>query len=315
MLADPRSSALAENFAYQWLKLSKLDELNPDPTIFPYAAGAGDLRPDFKKELNLFIDSVFREDQNVLRLLDADYSYLNERLALHYGITDVKGDRFRRVPLQDSNRWGLLGKGGVLMVTAYPNRTSPVLRGAWILETIMGTPPPLPPANVPALQEDEKGRVATTVRERLEQHRENPTCNSCHSVMDPLGFALDNFDAVGHWRERDRFTGTAVDASGVMPNGSTVNGPEQLRAALMQRPNNFVQGLTDKLMIYALGRPLKARDMPVVRQVVRAAAANDYRFSSLIASIISTDLFQMNTVPAASTAVEAVASNVPAASH
>jgi hypothetical protein len=297
MLADPRSETLAANFASQWLKLDKLDELIPNADIFPYASGAGDLRPDFKEELKLFIDSVFREDQSVMRLVDANYSYLNERLALHYDITNVKGNNFRRVELANSNRWGLLGKGGVLMVTAYPNRTSPVLRGAWILETMMGAPPPLPPANVPALKENETGKVATTVRERLEQHRENPSCFTCHSVMDPLGFALDNFDAVGRWRNIDRFSHADVDASGLMPNGSTVVGPEELRAALLTRPNNFVQGLTVKLLTYALGRELDARDMPVVRQIVRDAAAQDYRFSALVSGIINTSLFSMNTVP------------------
>jgi hypothetical protein len=304
MLADPRSVALAANFASQWLKLDKLDELIPNADIFPYASGAGDLRPDFKEELKLFIDSVFRENQNVMRLVDANYSYLNERLALHYDINDVKGNNFRRVELANSNRWGLLGKGGVLMVTAYPNRTSPVLRGAWILENMMGAPPPLPPANVPALKEDETGKVATTVRERLEQHRENPSCFTCHSVMDPLGFALDNFDAVGRWRNLDRFTHTPVDSSGVMPNGSTVDGPEQLRTALMARPTNFVQGLTEKLLTYALGRELDARDMPVVRQIVRDAAAQDYRFSALVSGIINTTLFTMNTVPSTTIAAD-----------
>jgi hypothetical protein len=294
MLADPRSASLAENFAYQWLKLSKLDELVPDIDIFPYAAGAGDLRPDFKEELSLFIDSVFREDQSVLRLLDADYSFLNERLALHYGINNVKGSRFRRVELEDPNRWGLLGKGGVLSVTAYPNRTSPVLRGAWILEVIMGTPPPVPPPNVEALPENEEGKVATTVRERLEQHRENPTCNACHSVMDPLGFALDNFDATGRWRDIDRFTGSPVDASGLMPNGSIVEGPEELRAALLSRPELFARSLTQKLMTYALGRTVEAEDMPTVRQVVRDAADDNYRFSALVMNIINSDLFRMN---------------------
>ena len=297
MLADPRSKALAENFAYQWLKLSKLDELNPDPATFPYAAGAGDMRSDFKQELSLFVDSIFRGDQNVMRLLDANYTFLNEKLAMHYGIKDVKGDRFRRVQLTDSNRWGLLGKGGVLMVTAYPNRTSPVLRGAWILETIMGAPPPMPPANVPALKENETGKVATTVRARLEHHRENPVCFSCHSVMDPLGFALDNFDAVGRWRDVDRFTATPVDPSGIMPNGSSVKGPTELRKALMARPNNFIQGLSGKLMIYALGRALDQRDMPVVRQVVRDTGAQNFRFSAIITSIIESDLFLKNTVP------------------
>jgi hypothetical protein len=297
MLADPRSIALAENFASQWLKLAKLDELNPDEAIFPYASGAGDLRPDFRKELALFIDSIFREDQSILRLMDANYSYLNERLALHYGINNVKGDRFRRVELEDSNRWGLLGKGGVLMATAYPNRTSPVLRGAWILEVIMGTPPPVPPPNVEALPENQAGKVATTVRERLEQHRANPTCNACHSVMDPLGFALDNFDAVGKWRDRDRYTGDEIDTTGIMPNGSIVDGPADLRAALLARPQLFAQSLTEKLLTYALGRTVEARDMPTVRSVVHAAAANDYRFSTLVTSIIETNLFQMKKAP------------------
>ena len=295
MLADPRSFSLADNFAYQWLKLSKLDELVPDIDVFPYAAGAGDLRPDFKEELALFIDSVFREDQSVLRLLDADYTYLNERLALHYGINNVKGNRFRRVVLEDENRRGLLGKGGVLAVTAYPNRTSPVLRGAWILEVIMGTPPPIPPPNVEALPENEEGQVATTVRERLEQHRENPTCNACHSVMDPLGFALDNFDATGKWRDIDRFTGSPVDASGIMPNGSLVDGPKELREALLARPELFARSLAQKLMTYALGRTVEAEDMPTVRHVVRDAADENYRFSALVMNIINSDLFRMNS--------------------
>lgn len=305
MLADPRSESLATNFASQWLKLAKLNELNPDLTIFPYASGAGDLRPDFKQEISMFIDSVFREDQSVLRLLDADYTFLNERLALHYGINDVKGNRFRRVELADNNRWGLLGKGAVLMATAYPNRTSPVLRGAWILETIMGTPPPVPPPNVEALKENEGGAKPTTVRARLEQHRENPTCNACHSVMDPLGFALDNFDSVGRWRDLDRYTGTPVDASGIMPNGSTVDGPLQLRTALLSRPNLFAQSLTKKLMMYALGRPMEATDMPVVRSVVRQAAEEDYRFSAIVLGIINTNLFQMNKAAEVSSTAEA----------
>jgi len=300
MLGDPRAAALAENFASQWLHLGKLDELNPDEAIFPYASGAGDLRPDFRKELALFIDSVFREDQSIMRLMDADYTFLNERLALHYGIHDVKGNRFRRVNLQDANRWGLLGKGGILMATAYPNRTSPVLRGAWILEVLMGTPPPVPPPNVEALPEDAAGQLATTVRARLEQHRANPTCNSCHSVMDPLGFALDNFDAVGRWRERDRYTSDPVDASGIMPNGSLVNGPQDLRTALMARPSLFAQALTEKLLMYALGRTIEAEDMPIVRAIVRAAAADDYRFSTLITQIVSTDLFRMKLAPQSS---------------
>jgi hypothetical protein len=294
MLADPRSSALAENFASQWLHLGKLSEITPDPVLFPYAAGAGDLRPDFQKEIALFIDSVFREDQSVLRLLDASHTYLNERIALHYGINDVRGNKFRRVELSDPTRHGLLGKGGVLMATAYPNRTSPVLRGAWILETIMGTPPPVPPPDVEDLAENVAGKPPATVRERLERHRENPTCNACHSVMDPLGFALDNFDATGRWRDIDRDTGTPIDPSGIMPNGSTVSGPIELRAALLSRPTLFVQSITEKLMIYALGRSLEPQDMPTVRALVRQAGENDYHFSSIVLGIVSTEQFRKN---------------------
>ncbi len=294
MLADPRSSALAENFASQWLHLGKLSEINPDPVLFPYAAGAGDLRPDFQQEISLFIDSIFREDQSVLRLLDASHTYLNERIALHYGINNVKGNKFRRVELENPNRHGLLGKGGVLMATAYPNRTSPVLRGAWILETIMGTPPPVPPPDVEDLAENVAGKPATSVRERLERHRENPTCNSCHSVMDPLGFALDNFDPTGRWRDIDRDTGAPIDPSGIMPNGSTVNGPIQLREA---------QALTEKLMIYALGRSLEPQDMPTVRALVRQAAGNDYRFSSIVLGIVNTEQFRMNRTEISGAAV------------
>jgi len=298
MLADSRSASLASNFAYQWLELSKLDEISPDENIFPYASNAGDLRPDFVREIELFVDSIFREDQSVLRLMDADYSYLNERLALHYGIRNVRGNRFRRVELPDSSRYGLMGKGGVLMSTAYPNRTSPVLRGAWILETLMGTPPPVPPPDVEDLAENEAGGPAQTVRQRLELHRQNPACFSCHAVMDPLGFALDNFDAVGRWRERDRFTGTLVDSSGILPSGQEISGPDELREALMARPDMFAQAFTEKLMIYALGRGLDAEDMPLVRAIVNEAKAEDYRFSALLLNIINSDAFRLSRVPA-----------------
>lgn len=297
MLADPKSTALAESFIYQWLDLDKLKEISPDPVIFPYAAQAGDLRPDFITEMELFTDSVFREDASILQLLDADYSYLNERLALHYGITDVKGLRFRRVQLADERRHGLLGKGAVLMVSSYPNRTSPVLRGAWVLERLMGTPPPVPPPDVEDLPETEAGKPATTVRERLEQHRQNPTCNACHAIMDPLGFALENFDATGRWRDTDRFTGTMIDASGVLPNGNTVQSPQDLRAALLQRPELFARAFTEKLLTYSLGRALTPYDMPTVRAVVRTAAADDYRFSTLVKSIIGSATFRMSIVP------------------
>jgi len=297
MVADPKSSTLASNFAYQWLELSKLDEINPDGAIFPYAYGAGDLRPDFKKELELFVDSIIREDRSVINLLDANYSYLNERLALHYGILTVKGNRFRRVELSDSTRWGLLGKGGVLMTSAYPNRTSPVLRGAWILENILGTPPPIPPPDVEDLAENEVGQPATTVRARLEQHRANPTCNACHAIMDPLGFALENFDAVGHWREIDRFSRDQIDASGVLPSGKPVNGPDDLRLSILETPDMFASTVTTRLLMYATGRAVEASDMPTVRSLVREAAADDYRFSTLIKGIVNTTQFRFAVVP------------------
>ncbi|MDT8398191.1 MAG: DUF1592 domain-containing protein [Pseudomonadales bacterium] len=297
MLADPRSRTLASNFAYQWLGLANLDDINPDRGIFPYASGAGDLRADFKKEVELFVDSVFRENRSVIDLLDANYSYLNERLALHYGINTVKGNRFRRVELEDSRRWGLLGKGGVLMVSSYPNRTSSVRRGAWVMERLMGTPPSAPPPNVEALVENVEGKPASTVRERMEQHRQNPSCNACHAVLDPLGFALENFDAVGRWRERDRFTGTEIDASGELPNGDPINGPADLRKALLARPDMLAQTLTEKLMIYALGRTIETSDMPIVRAIVREAAKDDYRFSSLVMNIVRSRPFQTRVVP------------------
>ena len=312
MLADPRAETLASNFAYQWLALSKLDELNPDENIFPFASLAGDLRSDFVTEIGLFVNSVLQEDQSILRLLDADYSYLNERLALHYGINTVKGNRFRRVALEDSSRFGLLGKGGVLMSTAYPNRTSPVLRGAWILETLMGTPPPVPPPNVEALVENVEGAPAQTVRERLERHRQNPACFSCHAVMDPLGFALDNFDAVGRWRDRDRWTGTMVDSSGLLPSGQSISGPDDLRNALLARPEMFAQAFTKKLMIYALGRELEAEDMPLVRSIVREAEDSNYRFSSLLLNIVNSDAFRLNRVPEQMSLQEQAGSNLTA---
>jgi hypothetical protein len=236
-------------------------------------------------------------------LLDADYSFLNERLALHYGITDVKGLRYRRVPLTDERRFGLLGKGAVLMVTAYPNRTSPVLRGAWVLERLIGSPPPAPPPNVEDLAENESGKPATTVRERLEKHRENPTCNACHAIMDPLGFALENFDATGRWRDVDRFTGTAIDASGVLPNGNMIDSPQDLRAALLERPDLFARAFTEKLLTYGLGRALSPYDMPTVRSIVREAAADDYRFSTLVKGIVANPAFRMSVAPDAATAI------------
>ncbi len=308
MLQDPKSATLSDNFARQWLHLGKLAEIDPNPRIFPQAAEHrvmrgvyldNDIRPAYLTEVSLFIDSIFRENRSVLDLLTADHSYLNEQLALHYGISDVKGDRFRRVTLKDPRRFGLLGKGAVLMSTSYPDRTAPVLRGAWILENILGTPPAPPPPAVEALlkENDPSAKVFHTVRERLAAHRENPSCNSCHGVMDPLGFALENFDGVGAWREKDRFAGSVIDSSGELPDGTKLHGPEDLRAALLRHPDQFVQTLTERLMLYALGRNVEYHDMPLIRRIVREVAADQYRFGSLVQRIVESDAFQTKLVP------------------
>jgi hypothetical protein len=290
MLADRRSETLASNFAFQWLNMAKLSEIQPDVALFPGLNG--DVRGDFREELRLFVDSVFRENRSILDLLGADYSYLNERVALLYGIRDVKGDHFRRVQLKDSTRFGLLGKGAVLMVTSYPNRTAPVLRGAFILERIWGTPPAAPPPNVGDLKENQEGKKALTVREMMAAHRGNPTCNGCHGIMDPLGFALENFDAVGQFRKVDRYAGSPIDTSGELPDGTQLAGPDDLRRALLAQPNQFAQMLTEKLMMYALGRTLEYKDMPRVRAIVRATAADNYRFESLVLNIVNSPEFQ-----------------------
>ena len=298
MLADPRSITLAGNFVHQWLDMKRLDEIVPDSAVFPYASGRSDPRDDFRTELTLFADSLFKEDRSVVDLLSARHTFLNERVALHYGITDVKGDRFRRVELQQSARWGLLGKGGVLMAAAYPNRTSPVLRGAFVLKHIQGVPPALPPPNVPTLDEKDIGTTkALTVREMMAKHRNNPTCAACHAVMDPLGLALENFDATGMWRDRDRYAGVAIDASGELPDGTPIKGPDDLRQALLRAPGPFVQTFTEGLLTYATGRKLEAHDMPAVRQIVRASAAGGYKFSSLVQGVIKSDQFRLRRVP------------------
>jgi mono/diheme cytochrome c family protein len=292
MLADERAESLVENFAFQWLDVSKLDEIVPDRGQFPQASGLYDPRDLMREELRLFVDSVLRSDQSVVELLTADYTFLNERLAMHYGIETVKGARFRQVTLPDESRHGLLGKGAVLMLTSYPNRTSPVLRGAWILERLVGAPPPEPPADVPDLVENKRGEPPRTLRARLEQHRENPTCFSCHGIMDPLGFALENFNAVGQFRTLDPDTRTPVDASGVLPSGASVAGVSDLREALVARPEQFVQALTENLLTFALGRTLDYRDMPAVRAIVRQAEKDDYRFEAIVLGVVSSDAFR-----------------------
>ncbi|HUQ52219.1 MAG TPA: DUF1592 domain-containing protein, partial [Gammaproteobacteria bacterium] len=297
MLRDPRAASLVTNFAQQWLDIRGVRDIVPDPVLFPeYNPDLGDA---FAKELELFVGSVFLEDRSVLELLNGKSTYLNERLALHYGVAGVRGDSFRKVELADRNRWGLFGKGGILMATSYPNRTAPVLRGAWILEAITGTPPASPPPNVEAFPETQEGEQPKTVRERLEQHRSNPSCNGCHGVMDPLGFALENFDAIGAWRVKDREALAAIDSSGQLADGTAVNGPADLRDALLADPTQFVQTLTEKLMIYALGRSVEYYDMPAVRRIVRDAKREDYRFSAILAGIAQSEPFRFSKAPAA----------------
>jgi len=298
MLADQRSITLASNFVQQWLDMKRLDEIVPDSAVFPYASGRSDPRDDFRTELTLFSDSIFREDRSVVDLLRASHTYLNERVALHYGITEVKGDRFRRVELTNSTRWGLLGKGAVLMAAAYPNRTSPVLRGKFVLEHLQGVPPATPPPNVPTLDEKDIGTTkALTVRQMMAKHRASPTCSSCHAVMDPLGIALENFDATGMWRDRDRYAGAAIDSSGVLPDGTPINGPDDLRKALLKRPEQFAQTFAEGLLTYATGRKLEYYDMPTVRRIVHGAAATDYRFSTIVQAVVKSDQFRMRRVP------------------
>jgi hypothetical protein len=300
MLADPRSSTLASNFLFQWLEMKRLDDVIPDNDVFPYASGRMDPRPDFRTELALFAGGIFREDRSVVDLLRAKETYLNERVALQYGITDVKGDEFRRVELKDSVRWGLLGKGAILMAAAYPNRTSPVLRGKFILNYLQGVPPANPPPNVPNLDDKDIGTTkALTVRQLMAKHRASPACSSCHAVMDPLGFALENFDATGMWRDKDRFANTAIDSAGELPDGTKLKGPDDLRNALLRRPEQFVQTFVEGLLTYAMGRTREYYDMPTVRQIVRETAAQDYKFSAIVQAVVRSDQFQMRRAPQA----------------
>lgn len=316
MLADPRSFSLASSFTYQWLHLDKIKDLEADPKIFPFAANHrlvlgsdADPRQDLLHETLLFADMIYREDRSVVELLSAKDTFLNERAAIHYGIDTVKGDRFRRVELQDSVRRGLLGKAAVLMVTSYPDRTAPVLRGEWILANLVGAPPAPPPPNVEALlpENDFTAEVFRTVAERLAAHSTNPSCHACHGLMDPLGFALENFNAVGAWREVEEFTNQpVVTDAGVLPDGTPVKGPDALRKYLLKRPDQFVQTFTEKLFMYALGRPLSpVHDMPVIRRIVRDVAADEYRFSSLVMAIVTSDAFQQFKPPPAEAALTA----------
>ncbi|MEP7353865.1 MAG: DUF1592 domain-containing protein [Acidobacteriota bacterium] len=296
MLADQRSKSLTSNFAFEWLKIRDMSSLDPDSYIYP--AFDASLRTAFRREMELFVDSVFREDHSVVDLLSANYTFVNERLAAHYGVDNVRGDQFRRVTLTDPNRFGLLGKGAVLMVTAYPNRTSPVLRGAYILEKLLGTPPSPPPPNVEAFKENKEGETPKTIREIMETHRANPTCNACHGVMDPLGFSLENFDTIGTFRAMDKFTRSKIDTSGKLVDGTPVNGPTDLRNALLTHRDQFAQTFTEKLMMYAMGREVEYFDMPTVRKIIKDTKRDNYKFSSIVMGIVSAPAFQSSMVEA-----------------
>jgi hypothetical protein len=290
LLADGRSEALATRFATQWLRLNDVDDMLPDAILYPYYDRT--LGDAFVRETQLFFDSIVREDRSVLDLLTADYTFVNERLARHYGIPNITGNRFQRVATP-AHRRGLLGQGSILVLTSVADRTSPVMRGKWVMEVLLGSPPPPPPPNVPLLTETAAtaaGKVLT-VRERMEEHRKSPACASCHRVIDPLGLALENFDPTGKWRIKD--AGVAVDASGVMYDGTKLDGPEGLRDALLKRQDVFLQTFTENLMTYALGRRVEYYDMPTVRRIVRDAEKQNYRISAFINGIINSGAFQM----------------------
>jgi hypothetical protein len=288
MLVDPRSKALVSNFAGQWLHIRNLKNTTPDKNDFPDFDD--NLRQAFERELDLFVGSIITEDRSVLDLMTADYTFVNERLAKHYRIPNVYGPDFRRVSVTEEARKGLLGKGGVLLVTSHADRTSPVVRGKWILDNLLGTPPPPPPPVVPPFPEDTPG-APKTVRARMEMHRASPACASCHRIMDPIGLALENFDAVGIWRTQE--AGATIDASGELADGSRINGAVELRQSLLKRPEVLVSTMTEKLLTYALGRSVEADDMPAVRAIVRGAAGDSYRFSSLVRGIVTSVPFQM----------------------
>jgi hypothetical protein len=296
MLADSKSEALVSNFAGQWLQLRNLSSSVPDPRRFPDFDDQ--LRQAFRRETELFFASIVTEDRSVTDLMDANYTFVNERLAKHYGIPYVSGDQFRRVEISADARRGLLGQGSILTVTSHSDRTSPVVRGKWVLDNILGTPPPPPPPNVPPLKEEEGVAKPMTMRERMERHRADPGCASCHKVMDPIGFALENFDAVGAWRTRE--SRVPIDTSGVFIDGSSIDGPVALRQALLRHPENFVNTFTVRLLTYALGRGLDYRDMPTVRGIINENQAKNYRFSGIVLGIVKSLPFQMRVQPSSS---------------
>jgi hypothetical protein len=292
MIADPRADGLMSAFTGQWLQLRNLDKVTPDVLLFPDFDD--NVRQAFRRETEMLFASIVRENRSTLTLLDADYTFVNERLAKHYGIPGVYGSRFRRVTVTDPNRRGLLGHGSLLSMTSVANRTSPVLRGKYIISNLLNTPPLPPPAVVPDLAESAHKDKPSTVREQLERHRANPVCASCHRNIDPVGFALENFDAVGQWRTATR-EGLAIDAAGVLSDGSKVDSPSALRQALLARPDVFTATITEKMLIYALGRGLEPVDMPVVRSIVKNSAAQNYAMQSIVLGIVRSVPFQMRT--------------------
>jgi len=293
MLADPRAEALSTRFAAQWLRLQDVDKVHPDPNFYPNFDD--NLAADMRRETELFFNSIVREDRSALDLFRADYTFANERLARHYGIPGVSGNQFRKVQYPDDTRRGLLGQGAILVQTSLANRTSPVLRGKWVMEVLMGTPPPPPPPDVPVLDDtaDNQGGRMLTTRERMEIHRKNPTCNACHRFMDPIGLALDNFDVTGKWRQREN--GQPLDTRGDFYDGSKVSTPHELLDALMKRPEPLLRMFTENLFAYALGRRAEYFDQPTIRAITKAAAASDYKMSSFIMGVIKSDAFQMKS--------------------
>ena len=292
MLKDGRSAALAENFAGQWLRLRNVLGQQPDDVLFPNFND--NLRHDFVRETELFFGSIVKENRSVMDLLTADYTFLNERLARFYGISNVHGNDFQRVTLTHENRRGLLGQASILMVTSYSDRTSPVGRGKWILENVLGTPLLPPPPNVPALKENGSTGKLLSMRVRMEQHRANPACSGCHARMDPLGFALENFDAVGRWRIVAE-GGEKIDASGALPDATKFNGPAELRKLLVRNPEQFATVVAEKVFVYGLGRGLEYYDAPSIRQIVRSASRNNYSFESLVLGLVKSVPFTMKS--------------------
>ena len=305
MVADPRASALVENFAGQWLQLRNIANVAPNTRAFPEFDEL--LRRSLRRETELFVESNMREDRSLIELLTADYSFINGRLARHYGIPHVYGEQFRRVTFsEDTDRGGLLGQGSILTLTSYPTRTSPVVRGKWLLDNILGMPPPPPPPDVPPLEEHQVASKTLSMRERMVQHRSNPVCASCHALMDPVGLAMENFDAIGRWRTLTDGL-VPIDASGGLPDGTMFDGVDGLRKAILNRSEQFVATLTERLLTYGIGRATAYYDAPALRTIVRQAEHDDFRFSSLILGIVNSTPFQMRR-PAAADVPTTVAS-------